>query len=170
MAELITVGEKKVRRRMSAKTVYGTAEWNKFCKQNPEMAEKIGSIVEFKRILNLVHKEAALEMQRNPFGIIFPDNFAVMFINNKGRSDKPSVNFKASKEQGKTVYHNDLTTEFNRMRIMFLNKTLPTNISNNYLYALITKKTFRVECSEFFRKNWEKCLQYKSMRNVNKQQ
>ena len=151
-----------VRRRLRAETVFGTNEWAKLKNSNPEMAERIGGIVQFKDILELIHKEAALEMQRNPYGIIFPDNYAVMFINNKGVSDKPFIDYKKSKELGKTVYGTDWVTEFNRMKIMFLNKTLPTNITNTQFYALITKKSFRKECQEYFKKHFNKCLQYKA--------
>lgn len=150
----------KPRRRLIRHSVFQNKEFEKFKKAHPEYLEKVPNISKFKELIYLVHEEAALEMQRNPYGVILPENFAVLFINNKGTSKKPLIDYNMSKKLKTVVFHRNIGTEFNRMRIMYLNKTLPTNVRNNHLYALITQKDFRKKCSDYFKEHWNICITY----------
>jgi hypothetical protein len=151
----------KIRKTKRFVSVFERLQYQKFIKEYPEYSNKINSVTEFKRLLLLVQEEIIKELQRNPYGVILPENFAVIFLNNCGENKKQAIDFAASKKYNKRIFHLNFGTENNLMKIMYLNKILPTNVENNELYSFYPKKSFKKKCSDWFKDNWTNCLTYK---------
>jgi len=150
----------KVRKCDESYSVFERNEFRKFRKKHPEHADKVKKISDFKKYLRMVQLEAALEMQENSYGIIFPNTNAVMFINNCGKTKKRPIDFKETKLYGKVIYHLNTATDMNVMKIMYLNKSLPSTVQNTELYSFFANNFFKKMCSDFFSKNWKRCLQH----------
>jgi hypothetical protein len=140
--------------------VFDSNNFKAFVKRYPEYNDSIKTIKEFKRLLSLVQERAILEMQLNPYGIIFPDSNCVLFINNKGKTEKKAVDFHKTKVYGKIIYHTNILTDQNVMKITYLNKVLPSSVENSELYSFFPERPLRKRCSDFFKDNFNNCLTY----------
>lgn len=132
----------------------------RFLKKFPQYSEIVKTVPEYKKFISIVHNEVKLEMQENPYGVIFPESNYILFINNKGKSKKKAIDFNMTRKLGKVVYHSNIITDQNIMKITFLNKILPSSVVNSDLYYFIPEANLRKKCSEFFRENYRKCLTY----------
>lgn len=150
----------KVRKGIRSHPVFDHYAFSRFIKKHPEYSERIPNIIEFKRLIMLVHDRAIQEMQDNPYGITFPGTNCLLFLNNKGVMFKKAIDFNKSKLLGKKIYHNNIATNQNVMKITYLNRIFPSTVENSELYSFYAKTPFRQTCSKFFRENYNKCLTY----------
>lgn len=151
----------KLRKRVRYKSVLNDAFTKKFLRQHPQYSEEIKRTKDLRDVIKLFHGEVVEEMKKNPHGIVFPKNFAVMFINNCGVSKKKAIDYANSKKLGRVIYHNNFETEGNLMKVMFLNHVLPSGVSNNKFYYFLPTDKTKSLCSQYFRKNWANCISYK---------
>lgn len=144
----------------------------------PRVTEKKGKVINYKEVkdFNKLHpnynlnKSAIIKIMRtfnsnmaeetmiNIYGIIFPENIGVLFINNAGKPRKKPIDYAKSKALGETVYHKNWDTDNNIMRLVYINRTKRTMIKNASLFSFNPLQSFRRKASAYFRKHWAKCL------------
>lgn len=154
----------KLRKRAAYKSVISDAFTRRFLRKFPQHANEIAKTKDARQIINLFHGEVIGEMQKNPFGVILPKNFAVLFIENCGPTKKRAIDYANTKKFGKLIYHTNMETEGNLMKLKFLNHILPSGVSNNKFYYFLPSSKMKSRSSEYFKKNWAKCISYKPIK------
>lgn len=148
------------------KTVIGNKEVTQFNKQYPEHGRVTKT--EIIKAIRKFNENIALETTINQVGVTLPNNIGILFINNMGKSNSLSKDYKLSIETGKDVYHRNWDTDNNKMRIIYMNDGARNNIKHSNLYTFQPIQGFRRMASKYFRKNWQRCLSIKidSLRTI----
>lgn len=148
----------KQRRRLKTDSVLTVYQKKKFVAENPHWDMKP---VDIHKIIKTFHENAVEAAITNQHGTVLPFKFGHIYLMNTGKRKKFAIDPAASKAAGRKVYFKNWETDNNSLRIVFTTSTHRGYIRFSNVLGFKACKKFRKKASDYFLKNWHRCLTVK---------
>lgn len=112
---------------------------------------------EYSTIIDTFHEEIKLEAMKNPFGVVLPYKLGLIILKRANFRSAP-IDYKESFKQNKVVKYRMMETEGYRVCISYVNNLSSCVVKNKNLLYFIPVRSFKLEVSKHFVKNWQKVL------------